>query len=62
MRAVGGPFDRAVADAVADDAITAEEGAAYFASLEQADAQGAFFFAGLSVLVRATRRVAGRAG
>jgi SAM-dependent methyltransferase len=53
-RAAGGPFDRAVAAAIEDGAITADEGAAYTASLEEADARGTFFFAALSVIVRAT--------
>ena len=54
-RSAGGPFDVATADAIAAGAITADEGAAYLASLEQLDAQGAFCFIALSVSVTAIR-------
>ena len=54
-RAAGGPFDRALEDAVADGAISASECDAYVGSLEAADARGAFLFAGLSMSVVAVQ-------
>jgi SAM-dependent methyltransferase len=50
-RAAGGPFDRAVTDAVADGVITAAEGSAYLDALEAADAHGSFFFAAFAVSI-----------
>jgi SAM-dependent methyltransferase len=54
-RAGGGPFDRAVDDAVDAAAITAEEGRAYLAALEAADQRGAFLFSAASVVATARR-------
>lgn len=54
-RAAGGPFDRAIEDAVADGAISASERDAYIASLEAADERDAFLFAGLSMSVVAVK-------
>ncbi len=53
-RAAGGPFDRAVADAVADGVITASEGEAYVDALVEADRHGHFVFTALAVSVAAT--------
>jgi SAM-dependent methyltransferase len=55
-RAAGGPFDRAIADAVADHAISEGEAADYVASLVEADKRGAFLFVALAVSVTATKR------
>ena len=59
-RAAGGPFDRAVADAVADGVITASEGDAYIDALAEADQHGHFVFAALAVSVVATQSSASR--
>jgi SAM-dependent methyltransferase len=52
-RAAGGPFDRAIDDAVTDGAISPSEADAYRLSLVKADEQGTFFFAALAVSVAA---------
>ncbi len=52
-RAAGGPFDVAVEAAVADAAITSEDGEHYLASLAELDERGAFLFAGLAVSIAA---------
>lgn len=52
-RAAGGPFDRAVADAVSDGIITPDEADRYVGSLQERDRDGAFVFAGLAVSVSA---------
>jgi SAM-dependent methyltransferase len=54
-RAAGGPFDRAIADAVADGAISEGEAADYVASLVEADERGGFLFAALAVSGAATK-------
>jgi SAM-dependent methyltransferase len=54
-RAAGGPFDVAVAAAVSAEAISAEEGDRYLASLEARDAVGGFLFAAMAVTVVAHR-------
>jgi SAM-dependent methyltransferase len=54
-RGAGGRFDRAVADAVTDGAITEDEARDYLASLLDADERGCFFFAALAVSVVATK-------
>jgi hypothetical protein len=53
-RAAGGPFDRAVADAIADGVITDSEGTAYIDALVEADRHGHFVFAALAVSLVAT--------
>jgi SAM-dependent methyltransferase len=53
--AAGGPFDVATAQAITAGAITADEGAAYLASLEDLDQRGAFHFIGLTVSLAAHR-------
>lgn len=53
-RAAGGPFDVAVKAAVADGAISKEEGTRYLESLEELDARRAFVFAGLAMSVALT--------
>jgi ubiquinone/menaquinone biosynthesis C-methylase UbiE len=54
-RAAGGPFDRAVDDAVANGAISAEQGAWYLEKLEAANRRGGFFFAACSVVATGRR-------
>jgi SAM-dependent methyltransferase len=54
-RSAGGPFDRAVADAVSDGAITAAEGDAYIDALVEADRRGHFVFAALALSVAAVQ-------
>jgi SAM-dependent methyltransferase len=54
-RAAGGPFDRAVEDAVADGVITAPEGQKYLSQLQSASDRGAFFFAAASVVASGRR-------
>ena len=49
----GGPFGVAVEAAVAAGAISAAEAERYESSIAELDAQGAFFFAGLAVSLRA---------
>ena len=53
-RAAGGPFDVATQEAMTAGAITAEEGAAYLASLEDLDQRGAFHFTAISVSLAAS--------
>ena len=54
-RAGGGPFDRAVADAVADGVISEQEGSAYLTSLTQASERGSFLFHAGSVVASGVR-------
>ena len=54
-RAAGGPFDRAVEDAVADGAVTSPEGQAYLSRLQWASDRGAFCFAVASVVAGGRR-------
>jgi SAM-dependent methyltransferase len=54
-RAAGGPFDRAVEDAIADGVITTSEGQAYLSQLQSASDRGAFFFAAASVVASGRR-------
>jgi hypothetical protein len=58
-RSAGGPFDRAVADAVNDGAITAAEGDAYIDALVDIDQRGAFVFAAMAVSLLARREPSG---
>lgn len=53
-RAAGGPFDVAVRAAVADGAISPEDGSRYLASLEELDGRGGFLFAGVAMSLAAT--------
>ena len=53
-RAAGGPFDRAVADAIADGVITDSEATVYIDALVEADRHGHFVFAASAVSVAAT--------
>lgn len=54
-RAAGGPFDRAVEDAVADGVITISEAQDYLSQLQSASDRGAFFFAAASVVATGRR-------
>ena len=54
-RASGGPFDRAIADAVAEGTITKHEAGDYSASLVEADQHGRFVFAALAISVAAIK-------
>ncbi len=50
-RASGGPFDVAVAAALAAGAISADEAERYLSSLSELDRRGAFLFAAMAVSV-----------
>jgi SAM-dependent methyltransferase len=54
-RAAGGPFDRAVEDAIADGVVTTPEGQEYLRQLQSASDRGAFFFAAASVVASGRR-------